>query len=75
MSFYAANFIYDGIISSEYGLQISNFSGSNETHSGANVELITQNLYRRPKAFLLGVRQAPVLTIPITILTSQQLSA
>jgi len=74
MSFYAANFIYDSIISSEYGLRISS-DNSNESSSGANVELYTQQIYRRPKVYLLGVQQAPVLTIPIYITVPDQLSS
>ena len=75
MAFYSSNFIYDGIISSEYGLRISTFGGEEENFSLANVELITQSIYRKPKVFLLGINQTPVLEIPITITVPQELSA
>jgi len=74
MGFYANNFAYNGIISSEYGLTISSESGAGSS-DGANVELITQELYRRPKSLLLGVQQTPVLEIPITINTRYELSS
>ena len=74
MSFYGANFIYDGTISSEFGLRISSSSGTEET-SGANVKLFTQEIYRRPKLALLGVQQTPVLELPITMMARTEISA
>lgn len=74
MAFYAANFAYDGIISSEYGLRITS-TNSEDISDGANVELLTQKIYRKPKVFLLGVEQTPVLEIPVTISVPDQLSA
>ena len=73
MSFYARNFIYDSIISSEYGLTIS--SDNDSSVSGADVELHTQSIYRRPKAYLLGVQQTPVLSMPIYITVPLSLSS
>lgn len=74
MAFYASNFIYDGIMSSEYGLRITSTSDTDST-AGANVNLFTQELYRRPKILLLGVQQSPVLEIPFTINVENELSA
>ena len=73
MGFWARNFVYDGIISSEYGLTITS---NNDTGSaGADVELYTQQIYRKPKPYLLGVQQTPVLSMPIHINVSDRLSA
>lgn len=74
MGFYATNFVYDGVSSSTYGLRISSLGGDTE-HPGADVELITQSVYRRPANYLLGVRQSPPLTIPVTITVETELSA
>lgn len=75
MGFYASNFVYNNIISSEYGLRISSLNDSGSDHSAATVELFTQNIYRRPKVYLLGVQQTPVLTIPISVTTPTELSS
>lgn len=75
MSFYAANFIYDTTISSEYGLRITSDESGEGLVSGADVELYTQAIYRRPKPYLLGVQQSPALTIPIRITTPNDLAA
>jgi len=72
-AFIAANFSYDGIISSEYGLRIT--SDDSTSSAGANVQLYTQKIYRRPKTYLLGIEQTPVLSIPIRINVPDQLSA
>jgi len=74
MAFYAYNFIYDGIPASEYGLRISSLSEQEET-LGASTELITQDIYRRPNVYLLGVKQTPVLSIPISVTVKGELTA
>ena len=74
MAFYGYNFIYDGIPASEYGLRISSLSDQGES-VGAGVELINQDIYRRHKVYLLGVKQTPVLSIPFSITVKDELSA
>ena len=74
MAFYGVNFIYDGIPASEYGLRISSLSEQGES-VGASVELITQDIYRRPTVYLLGVKQTPVLSIPISVTVKDELTA
>ena len=74
MAFYSVNFCYDGIPASEYGLRISSLSDQGES-VGASVELITQDIYRRPSVYLLGVKQTPALNIPISITVKDELSA
>jgi hypothetical protein len=73
MSFPAVNFIYDGIISSEYGIRISSDS-SGTNNPGADIQLYTQALYRRPVPYLLGIQQTPVLTFPVHISVPQYIS-
>lgn len=74
MAFYGVNFLYNGIPASEFGLRISSLS-EQENSVGASVELMTQSIYRRPKEYLLGVKQSPVLNIPITITVQDELTA
>lgn len=74
MGFYAKTFVYDNVSSSNYGLRISSL-GEDSDHSGANVELISQSVYRKPSSYLLGVKQTPVLTIPVTITVENELSS
>lgn len=62
MSFYASEFIYNGVPSSNFGLTISDTNASDELSlPGANVSIISQEIYRKPKVYLFGVKQAPVL--------------
>lgn len=75
MSFYAQNFIYDGVLGSEYGLRITSQSDGLVNVPGASVELITQNVYRNPKNYLLGVKDSPVLKISIEITVEKELTA
>lgn len=72
--FYAQNFIYDGVPGSEFGLRISSLS-EQSVADGASVSLITQDIYRRPSVYLLGVKETPVLNIPISITVEKELSA
>lgn len=74
MGFYACNFIYNGTPASQYGLRISSLSEQGES-VGASVELITQSVYRKSRTYLLGVKHAPVLSIPITITVETELNA
>lgn len=73
MSFHAKNFLYDSIISSDYGLTITSMESN--TNDGAAVELYTQQIYRRPKAYLYGVQQTPALSIPVRINVQDNISA
>lgn len=76
MSFFGLNFIYGGITGSEFGLMISNIGSEGVTEiEGANVEPITQSIYRNPINYLLGVKQSPALSIPITFTVRDELNA
>ena len=70
MVFYARNFIFDDVPSEEYGLIISS-DGSGETNSpGHNVELITEDIYRRHTPYFYGVKQADMITMRASIRTT-----
>lgn len=69
MAFYARNFIFDNIPSEEYGLIISSDGGESRT-SGHNVELITEDIYRRHTPFFYGVRQSDMISMPASIRSS-----
>jgi hypothetical protein len=76
MSFYASEFIYNGVPSSNFGLTISDTNVSDELSlPGANVSIISQEIYRKPKVYLFGVKQTPVLTIPISIFKYPEITA
>lgn len=76
MSFFGLNFIYGGITGSEFGLSISNLGDEGVTEiEGANVEPITQAIYRDPVNYLLGIKQSPALSIPITFTVNGELTA
>ena len=66
MAFYGRDFIFNGTMSQELGLTISSESSEASTNAGSDVEPIIQKIYRRPKNYLLGVEQGPVLTFPIS---------
>jgi len=68
MAFYARNFIFDDIPSEEYGLIISSDGGS--VSNGHNVELITDDIYRRHTPYFYGVRQADMITMEASIRSS-----
>lgn len=67
MGFYASTFIFDDIPSEFYDLRIYNFgSGGMESRSsGGDIEIVTQQVYRRPTPYFYGVNQNQVLTFPL----------
>lgn len=75
MSFYARNFIYNGVMSQELGLTISSANAESTTDSGSNVNPIIQKIYRRPVNYLLGVEQAPNLTFPVSFNSESKINA
>ena len=71
MAFYGRDFIFNDIPSEIYGLIISS-ADSNETSNGSNdVQLRTQQLFRRPKPFFYGVTQTPTLEFKAEISTTE----
>ena len=45
------------------------------TDGSSNVNLFTEAIYRKPKVYLYGVAQSPVLEFPITLNTPEELDA
>lgn len=76
MAFYGKTFIFDGVPSETYGLAIYNFDQSVvDSNGGGDIEIITDQLYRRPVPYLLGVQQKPVLEFDITFGSETPLDA
>ena len=72
MAYYASNFMFDDIPSERFGLIIvSDDSGESSTNASNNVNLITQEIFRRPKPYFYGVQQTPVLEFPIKFMTTE----
>jgi phage-related protein len=77
MAFWGRNFIFDSIPSETYSMIISSTDGGDGTSNGSgNVELNTQEIFRRPLPYFYGVQQTPVLEFPVSITTTEmELSA
>lgn len=73
MSFYARNFIFDGIPSETYGLIIdSTESGESSDSTASNeVDIKIQEVYRRAVPYFYGVQQTPVLEFDVSFTTTQ----
>lgn len=70
MAFYAKTFVFDGIPSEYYGLILSSSDGGEGTSNGSsNIEIIQQEVYKRPVPYFYGVKQTPVLQFEIQIRT------
>jgi len=71
MPFWGLNFIFDGTPSETFGLIIGEMDAStNSTGAGSsNVELLTETVFKRPKPYFFGAKQAPVLEFDISFLT------
>lgn len=70
MAFYARNFIFDDIPSEEYGLIISSNGVGETNNSGHNIELITEDIYRRHTPYFYGVQQSDAIRINASIRTT-----
>jgi phage-related protein len=67
MSFYAKSFIFDGVPSEYYDMRVFSFEGGGLINSpaGSDIEIFSKSVYRRPKTYLYGSSQRPVLTFPL----------
>jgi len=66
--FWGKSFIWDGIPSETYNLGIVNFdTGKINSPAGSDIEIFTKSVYRKPKTYLFGVSQTPVLQFSLTI--------
>ena len=75
MSFYARDFIFNGIPSQELGLTISSDGPESSNAAGSDVELKTIKIYRRSTNYLVGVEQAPSLSFPISLNSEKKITA
>jgi phage-related protein len=77
MAFYAKNFIFNDIPSEFYNLYLGTFNGEGEniTTGSDNVNLLTQKLYRRPVPLFWGAEQTPVLTFPLSVYSTSEITA
>jgi len=66
MAFIGKNFIFDSIPSENYGIVITSEGGESSSRV-SDVELTTQRIYKRPKTYLYGVTQSPVLEFQIQL--------
>lgn len=71
MAFYAKTFIYNDVPSELYSMVISSNSGDETTNASPNLNIITQEIFRRPKPYFYGVQQTPVLEFPVSIRTTE----
>jgi len=66
--FWGKTFIFDNVPSETYNLGIINFDeGKINSPGGADIEIVTKQLYRKPKPLFFGTSQRPVLQFPLTI--------
>lgn len=77
MAFTALSFIFDNIPCETYGLFLISKDGNGvlENMGSSSVELYTQKVYRKPKPYLFGVEQAPVLQFELSFASLEPLSA
>ncbi len=75
MSFYARNFIFNGIPSQTLGLTISSENAEDSTNAGSDVEPKIIKIYRRPTNYIVGVEQSPELTYPVSFNSESFISA
>jgi len=74
--FYGSSFIFNGIPSEFYNLQIGDIGGSGEyTSEGDSVSLITNKLFRRASPIFYGAEQTPVLSFPLSFYSEDEISA
>lgn len=74
MAFWGNTFVFNGIPSETYNLYISSPDGGMvDTTGSGDVELHTQTVFRRPKPYLLGVQQTPVLSYDVQFTSPDEL--
>lgn len=77
MAFFATSFIFDGIPCETYGLFLISVDGNGVLQNVGNssVELFTQQVYRKPKPYLFGTQQTPVLQFTLAFASLTPLGA
>ena len=75
MSFWGQRFIFDGIPSETHSLGIHTPDGSDASNMGSsNVELLTQEVWRKPKVYLLGVKHGENLEFDVSFRSERELT-
>ena len=75
MSFWGQSFIFDGIPSETHSLGIHTPDGSDASNMGSsNVELLTQEVWRKAKEYLLGVKHAENLEFDVSFRSENELT-
>lgn len=70
MGFYAKSFVFDNVPSEMYGLLISTKDGAEgSTDASSDVEIVTQEIFRRPAPYFYGTTQRPVLSFEVEVYT------
>lgn len=72
MAFYARSFTYGGIMSELYGLLISSSDSGESSSPAADVELRTQEIFRRPVRYFYGTTPAKALEFDVNFRTSEE---
>jgi len=76
MSFWGNSFIFDGKPSEIFSLKIFTPDGSESTNPGSNdVELLTEEVYRKARTYLLGVRHSSVLEFDVSFISEAELTS
>jgi len=74
--FYGRSFTISDQPSEFFNILISSPEGGDvSTNASNDVELMTESIYRRPKVYLLGVKQSPVLEFDVHFNTPTELDA
>lgn len=74
MAFWGYTFMFNNIPSEVYNLYISSPDGGMiETTGAGDIELLTQQVFRNPKPYLLGVQQSPVLSFDVQFTSPDEL--
>lgn len=71
MAFYARSFIFDDTPSDLYGLIISSNDSGESSSPTSNIELKTQEIFRRPTRFFYGVQQTPPIELSVSFRTTE----
>jgi phage-related protein len=77
MSFYGLSFIYDSTPSELYNLYLGslNDGGESTTSGSANVNLLTEKLFRRPSLLFFGAEVSPVLQFTLPVYSPDEITA
>ena len=71
MSFYARSFTYGDMVSEVYGLLISSLDSGESSSPAADVELRTQEIFRRPIRYFYGTTPSKPLEFDVIFRTSE----